>query len=61
MVKGSHDNLRSMWTLGIYPKPEEDNIEDTIIYYAQKYDVALLNKCIATEPIIGTKLVYTLF
>ncbi|HAS6032026.1 hypothetical protein DC365_24480 [Vibrio vulnificus] len=61
MVKGTHDNLRSMWTLGIFPEPEGESIEETIRDYADRFNVALLKSCIKTKPILGTKFMYTLF
>ena len=61
LVKGSHDDLRSMWTLGIHPNIGEDALLDIIYEYAECFDVELISGCVATQPIGMTKLAYTLF
>lgn len=61
LLKSSNDNLRSLWLLGVYSKPEDQNINEMIMYYADTYDVELVKNCIATKSISGTNFMYTLF
>jgi len=61
LVKGSENDLRSMWTLGIHPFVDGDELLDIINGYAEQYNVGLLQNCIATKPIKETKLAYTVF
>jgi len=61
LVKGSENDLRSMWTLGIHPFVDGDELLDIINDYAEQYNVGLLQNCIATKPIKETKLAYTVF
>ncbi|MFU1554076.1 hypothetical protein ACM3N8_10035 [Aeromonas sp. A04] len=61
LVKGSHDNLRSMWTLGIHPNIDEGMLKDIVYQYAECLNVRLISSCVVTQPIGMTKLAYTLF
>ena len=61
LVKGSEDDLRSMWTLGIHPLTDKDELMEVINDYAEKYDVGLLQNCITSTQIKKTKLAYTVF
>jgi len=61
LVKGSEYDLRSMWTLGIHPLTDKDELMDVINDYAEQYDVGLLKSCITTTSIKKTKFAYTVF
>lgn len=61
LVKGSENDLRSMWTIGIHPMTAQDELMDVINDYAEKYNVELLQNCITSTPIKRTKLAYTVF
>jgi len=60
-VKGSHDDLRSMWTLGVHPYSDKAVMLDIIHDYAENFEVELLNNCIITNQIKNTNLAYTVF
>ena len=61
LVRASHDDLRSMWTLGIHPAVEHEVLMKKVGNYAEEYDVALLSNCIVSKEIKKTNLVYTIF
>lgn len=61
LVKESHDDLRSMWTLGIHPKIDEVMLKDIVYEYAEFFKISLISGCVITQPIGMTKLAYTLF
>jgi len=61
LVKSSHDDLRSMWTLGIHPYHDEKGLKEIVCEYAEFFDVELASNCIITKPIKKTGLAYTLF
>ncbi|PSU23177.1 hypothetical protein [Photobacterium kishitanii] len=61
LIKGSYDDLRSMWTLGIHPNIDEETLLDIVYEYAEFFDVGLISDCVVTQPIGMTKLAYTLF
>ncbi|MEZ8051320.1 MULTISPECIES: hypothetical protein [Vibrio] len=61
LVKGSHDDLRSMWTLGIHPVIDNNALMNTIKEYSESFNVELIRSCIVTEPIKQTNLAYTIF
>ncbi len=61
LVKGSENDLRTMWTLGVHPYVEENKLKEVINNYADKYDVELSESCIRSMPIENTKFAYTLF
>ncbi|WP_393949862.1 hypothetical protein [Vibrio cholerae] len=61
LVKASHDDLRSMWTLGVHPVVEETELNEIINEYADHFNVRLNNNCIESHPIKGTGFSYTLF
>ncbi|MEZ9441922.1 hypothetical protein AB4516_22355 [Vibrio sp. 10N.222.54.F12] len=61
LVKSSHDDLRSMWTLGIHPVIETSELNEVIDEYADYFEVTLNKNCIESQPIKGTDFSYTLF
>ncbi len=61
LVRGSHDDLRSMWTLGIHPWIEGEELESIVHKYADAFDVDLIPNCMVSEPIKRTELAYTIF
>lgn len=61
LVKGSQDDLRSMWTLGIHPNIDEDTLLNIVYEYADFFNVGLISGCVVTQPIGMTNLAYTIF
>ena len=61
LVKGSVDDLRSMWTIGIHPFVEKEELFEIVDFYAEQFGVRPFKDCISTQPINTTKLSYTIF
>ncbi len=60
-VKGSEDDIRSMWSLGIHPFLPQVQLETLVNECAESYDVELASGCISTNRIGKTKFAFTVF
>ncbi len=61
LVKGSEDDIRTMWSLGIHKALPQDDLENLVNSYADEYEVQLGPNCIKTKPIDNTNFAYTVF
>ncbi|CAH8242605.1 hypothetical protein ACP43V_14285 [Vibrio genomosp. F10 str. 9ZC157] len=60
-VKGSEDDIRTMWSLGVHPFIPQVQLETLVNEYAESYDVELASGCISTNQIGNTKFAFTVF
>lgn len=60
-VKGSEDDIRTMWSLGIHPYLPQEQLQTLVNEYAESYDVELASGCISTNQIGTTKYAFTVF
>lgn len=61
LVKSSEDDLRSMWSLGVHTRIDNDQMLTIIENYAEQYDVELEQGCVISKPVSKTNLAYTVF
>ncbi|WP_057831345.1 hypothetical protein [Colwellia sp. TT2012] len=61
LVKGSEDDIRTMWSLGIHQALPQEDLENLVNSYADEYEVQLGPNCIKTKPIENTNFAFTVF
>ncbi len=61
LVKGSEDDIRTMWSLGIHQVLPQEDLESLVKDYAVEYKVQLAPNCIKTKPIEYTDFAFTVF
>ncbi len=61
LVKGSEDDIRSMWSLGVHQLLLQEDLENLVKEYAEKHQVELASNCIKTIRIGDTNLAFTVF
>ena len=61
LVKGSEDDIRSMWSLGIHPFLPQNEVESLVNKYADEYNVELATNCIQSKHIENTNFSFTIF
>jgi hypothetical protein len=61
LVKGSEDDIRTMWSLGIHQSLPNKELVNLVNSYADEYEVQLAPNCIKTEVIGNTNFSFTVF
>ena len=61
LVKNSEDDIRSMWSLGIHPLEDSDELKEKVNQYAFDFDIGLEENCFHTQKINQSNLAFTIF